>query len=265
MNRLLGSIAVALWGLVALPAAGAGLSGAVVMHGQGESPSQVADLVSALQRENVLVVAPELPWSGRRSYDRSATDADAQVDAAISGLRDQGARRVYLIGHSLGASYALRYGSRPGVNGIVAIAPNHAPESPLYITSFANEVRRARELIAQGKPQAILEFLDLHWGSLRTRATATARSFLSYFDAAGPMNMTRNVQALRPDVLVLWIVPLGGDRGARQSALDLYKSLPYNAGSRLVELPVDYRNVTSASVPTIVDWMQDTVAYIRTD
>lgn len=265
MYRFLRLFALVVFAVVALPAAGAGQSGAVIMHGQGQSPDQFAELADALRREGVLVVTPELPWSGRRSYTRRVTDADAQVDAAIAGLQTQGARRVFLIGHGMAASYALRYGSRPGVNGIVAIAPNHAPESDLFSTSFRDELRRAREYISQGRPQAILEFLDLQWGNLRSRASATAQSFLSYFDAAGPMNMTRNVQALKPDVLVLWIVPLGDSRGARESSVEAYKRLPYNAGSRLVELPVDYRNITSAAVRPTVEWMRDSVAHIRTD
>lgn len=265
MSRTLRWLSVALLVLLAWPAWSAGRSGAVVLHGKAESPDRVADLVSALQRENVFVAAPEVPWSGRRRYDRSVPEADQEIDAVIAGLRDQGARRVYLIGHGIGASYALRYGSRPGVTGIVAIAPDHAPESPLYVNSFANDIRRARDLITSGKPQALFDFLDLFWGNQRGRATTTARSFLSYFDADGPMNMTRNVQALRRDVLVLWIVPLGGERGVRQSTLDLYQRLPPNPGNRLLELPVQFTRVASAAVPAIVEWMRDTVAFLPSE
>lgn len=127
MKKLSSWIAVLLLGLLALPASGAGQSGAVVLHAQGETPSQVSELASALQREGVLAIAPELPWMRGRSYNRPVTDADAQIDAAIANLKDQSDRRVYLIGHALGASYALRYASRPGVNGVGAIAANHAP------------------------------------------------------------------------------------------------------------------------------------------
>lgn len=265
MKRLLCRIAVLLCGLLAQPASGAGQSGAVVMHGHGETPAQVAELTNALQREGVLAIAPELPWSGARSYSRSVTDADAQVDAAISNLKDQGARRVYLIGHGLGASYALRYASRPSVNGVVAIAPNHAPESPLYLSSFANDLKRARAFVAQGKPQTLLEFSDLSWDNLRSRALATAQSFLGYFDAAGPMNMTRNAQTVRPGVLVLWIVPQGNPRGTRQASIEAYKRLPYHVGSKLIELPIPYADIRAASVPNIVEWMRDSVAHIQTD
>lgn len=265
MKRLLGRIAVLLFGLLALSASGAGRSGAVVMHAHDETPAQVSELTSALQREGLLVIAPELPWLRGRSYSSNVTDADAQVDAAIVSLRDQGARRVYLVGHGLGASYALRYASRPGVNGVVAIAANHAPESALYRSSFANDIKRARDFVSQGKPQTLLEFRDLNWDNLRNRASATAQSFLSYFDPAGPMNMARNAQTVRPGTLVLWIVPQGSSRGAREASIEAYKRLPHHAGSRLIELPSSYGDIRSASVPAIVEWMRDSVAHIQND
>ena len=266
MKCVLRWIAATLFALIAPHSAGAGLSGAIIMHGKGEMPDRwVTEMANALRRENVIVAAPELPWSARRLYDRSVDETDAEIDALIASLRDQEARRVYLIGHSVSAAYALRYAARPTVTGIVAIAPVHAPEGPVYIRSFANDVRRARELIAAGRPQAVLDFLDLHWGDRRNRITTTARAFLSYYDAAGPMNMMRNAQALRNDVPVLWIVPLDADRATRQAALDVYQRLPHHVGTRLAEVPADYTRSPEASVPLIVEWMRDMVALVQTE
>ena len=265
MNCLLQWVACAVLAFIAVPASGAGMSGALVLHGKGESPESVAELVDTLRRENVIVAAPEMPWSGRRLYDRSVSEVDAEIDRAVAELRIHEAARVYLIGQGVGASYALRYGSRPGVNGIVAIAPDHAPESPRYINTFANDIRRARALITAGRPRTIFEFFDLLWGNRRTRATTSAQTFLNYFDADGPMNMMRNAQALRKDMLVLWIVPTGGDPAARQYALDVYQRIPFNPGSKLVEIPVDYSKAMYASVRTTVEWMGDTVAYIKNE
>lgn len=248
----------------ALPAVGAGMNGAVVLHGNGETSQNVADLADALRRQGLLVVTPELPWSGRRFYDRSVVDADAELDAAIAGLRAQGAARVYLIGQSLGASYALRYAARPGVTGVVVIAPNHAPESPQYARYFADDLRRARDLIAQGRPQALLEFLDFQWGNRRTRARAPANSFLSYFDPAGPMNLARSAEQVRNDVLMLWIVP-NDDGASHQYALEAYKRAPSNPGSRLLEVPGNFRQATGGMALHIDRWMQETASYIRSD
>ncbi|MEN3352561.1 MAG: hypothetical protein V7640_719, partial [Betaproteobacteria bacterium] len=70
MTGLLQWVAVALSGFIALPASGAGMSGALVLHGKGETSESVVDLADTLRRENVIVATPEMPWSARRLYDR---------------------------------------------------------------------------------------------------------------------------------------------------------------------------------------------------
>ena len=240
------------------------MNGAVILHGNGETPQHVADLADALRRENVIVATPELPWSGRRFYDRGAIEAEREIDAAIAHVRVEGARRVYLIGQSLGATYALRYAGRPGVTGIVAIAPGHAPESAFYARSFAADLRRARDFISRGQPNALLEFLDLQWGNLRNRIRAPAGAFFSYFDPAGPLNLTRNVEQLRSDALMLWILPNDDPAGA-QRASEAYGRARVSPGSRIVQFPAAYRVATGGAAHMIVEWMNDTVPYIRSE
>jgi alpha-beta hydrolase superfamily lysophospholipase len=258
--------ALVCWAMAAgaFDARAAGMNGAVILHGNGETPESVAALAGSLRNENALVATPELPWSARRYYDRAVSDVDAVIDAAVSALRDQGARRVYLIGQSLGATYALRYASRPGVTGVVLIAPNQGPESPLYVRTFADDLRRARELVAHGRAQQIFDFLDLQWGSRRTRARATANAFLSYFDPAGPMNFMRNVQAVGSTVLMLWIVPVD-DPVSYRYAVDAFQRARPNPGSRLIEVTGGYQQAVGGTAQTIVQWMQDTVPYIHND
>jgi hypothetical protein len=250
--------------LLSKNASAQGMNGAVILHGNSETPQQVADLADALRRENVLVATPELAWSSRRLYDRRALDVDQEIDAAISGLRVQGAQRVYLIGQGVGANYALRFASRPGVTGIVAIAPGFAPESPFFAQSFADDLRRARELIARGRPQELLEFLDWQWGNRRSRARAPASSFLSYYDPAGPLNLSRSVEQLPNQALMLWILP-AEDPGAAQRANDAYARARVSPGSRIVPINSGYVGAMGATARTIIEWMKDTVPYIRTD
>jgi hypothetical protein len=240
------------------------MNGAVILHGSSETPQQVEALADALRRENVLVATPELAWSPRRLYDRRALDVDQEVDAAIAGLRNQGARRVYLIGQGVGANYALRFASRPGVTGVVAIAPGFAPESPFFAQSFADDLRRAREFIARGQPQALLDFLDWQWGNRRSRMRAPASAFLSYFDPAGPLNLTRNVEQLPDQALMLWVLP-AEDPGAAQRANDAYARARVSPGSRIMPFPAGYQAALGGMSHMIVQWMKDTVPYIRTD
>ena len=242
----------------------AGMNGAVILHGNGETPETVAILADSLRRENVLVSTPELPWSARRSYDRAVHDVDRDIERAIEAVRIEGARRVYLVGQSLGAAYALRYASRPGITGVVAIAPNHAPESPLYVRSFADDLRRARDLIARGRAQELFDFFDLQWGNRRARARASANAFVSYFDPAGPMNLMRNVQQLAPNLLMFWLVP-ADDPVSQHYAVEAYKRASLNPGSRLTVVPLGYQQATAGAARAVVEWMHDTVPYIRTE
>ena len=53
------------WGLAQ---AEPGPVGVVVMHGKWDKPNgHVSDFASAMERAGLLVVTPEMPWSGRRS------------------------------------------------------------------------------------------------------------------------------------------------------------------------------------------------------
>ncbi|HEX2826824.1 MAG TPA: alpha/beta fold hydrolase [Burkholderiales bacterium] len=240
------------------------MNGAVILHGNGETPQTVAALADAMRRENLLVAIPELPWSARRFYDRGVPDAEREIDAAVAQVRNEGARRVYLIGLGVGANFALRSAARPGVTGIVAIAPGFAPESPLFAQSFADDLRRARDFVARGRPQEVLEFLDWQWGNRRNRTRAPASSFLSYFDPAGPLNLTRSVEQIPPQTLMLWILP-AQDPGAEQRANELYARAHVNPGSRIVQLSASYQSAMTPTVRAIVDWMKDSTAYIRSD
>lgn len=230
---------------------------AIVMHGKWGSPhGQISAAANALQREGYAVISPEMPWSRGRLYDRSVEEADAAMDAEIARLRANGARRIFLVGHSLGAAYALHYASRSEVSGVIAIAPGHRPEARRFAESFSNDVRKARELVAAGRPDEMISFTDLNSGNRRDRLTARAVSFVSYFDPGGPMNMTRNVAGVKTGTPVLWIVPTREETGLRDGGLLLYKQLPPHAATRLVEPESDHLGAPAASAGSIVEWVR---------
>jgi pimeloyl-ACP methyl ester carboxylesterase len=231
--------------------------GAIVMHGKWGSPDRLVNgLAAALEREDYLVSSPEMPWSRRRMYDRSVEESDTEVDAEIAKLKARGAKQVFLIGHSLGAAYAIHYASRPGLSGLVAIAPGHRPEAARFAQSFADDVRRARGLISAGKGSETISFTDLNTGNRRDRVSASAVSFVSYFDPAGPMNMGGNVAAVNPATPILWIVPAREEPGLRDGGLALYKRLPSNPATRLAEPDADHMQAPAASTAMVIEWMR---------
>ena len=247
----------------ALPAAGADTApvGVIVMHGKSGSPQyHVNGLAIALGGQGFLVAAPEMPWSRYRSYDKSVDGADAEIDAEIAKLRDRGAKQIFLVGHSLGAAYALHYASRTTVNGMVAIAPGHRPEFKRIAELLGEDIRKARELAATGKGDEMVTFLDFNTGNRRDRTTASAASFLSYFDPAGPMNMARNVTTVKPEVPVLWMVPTREEEPPRDAMVSFYGKLPPNPRNKFVEPASDHMQAPAAATSQVIDWIRAVAA-----
>ena len=230
--------------------------GAIVMHGKWGSPQRiVTELASGLERAGFAVTVPEMPWSGERLYDRSVDAAIAETDAHIATLQKGGVKHVFLIGHSLGAAFALHYATRSAVSGVVAIAPGHRAESPAFARLFEEDLTKARELVGSGKGAELVAFNDPNTGRRRKLIRAPAAVFLSYFDPTGPMNMTRNVSNIKPEVPVLWLVPTREERPARDALARLSKSLPPNPGTRYAEPESDHLNAPGASTRLIVEWV----------
>jgi esterase/lipase len=87
--------------------------GIVLIHGKGGTPtSMIEGLHESLKREGALVEAPEMPWSARRIYDATYDQAMTEIDAAAERLRKAGAKKIAVMGHSLGANAAIGYAAR---------------------------------------------------------------------------------------------------------------------------------------------------------
>jgi pimeloyl-ACP methyl ester carboxylesterase len=230
--------------------------GAILFHGKWGSPGARDDgLSAALEKQGYAVALPEMPWSRRRSYDRSVEEADAEIDEVVTKLKAGGAKRIVLVGHSLGGAYALHYAGRTQVDALVVIAPGHRPEQPRIAQSFANDVSRARDLVAAGKPAEQVFFTDFNTGGRRSRIGAGAASFVSYFDPAGPMNMGRNVESIK-QTPVLWLVPTREESPQREGNIALYKRLPSNPNNQFGEPGSDHMNAPEASIAIVTEWLK---------
>lgn len=234
---------------------------AILVHGKWGTPEPLYGSIGrALEKEGYVVAAPEMPWSRAGSYNGTIEQADTQIDAEIAKLKAAGAKRIVLIGHSLGAAFALHYAGRSDVDALVAIAPGHRPESPRFAPLYAADVKRARELAAEGKGAEIVSFTDINTGNRRARMTASAASFVSYFDPQGPMNMGRNAEAVKASTAVLWMVPTREEPPLREGNLSLYKRLPQNPRTQSIEPDTDHMQAPQAVAPTVIEWLKKTVA-----
>ncbi len=214
--------------------------GVVVLHGKGGSGAQMGPIASALQAEGAKVVVPTASWSkGYKTYDATMEE----IGGYVAQVRAQGAKRVAVVGQSLGTNVALGYGAkRGGVDAIVAISPGHFPER-FGNKDIADSLKRAKEMIAAGRGNETAKFTDTNQGKVYEVQT-TAVAYVSFFDPAGPAVMSRNAANLKNSKL-LWIVGTG-DAGAQSVA----------QGGKVVTLGGGHFDMPKVSAKEIVGWLE---------
>jgi pimeloyl-ACP methyl ester carboxylesterase len=235
--------------------------GVVVMHGKGGSPSRhVAELAAGFEAKGYLVANLEMPWSGRRNYDAPVAAAEEQVESALQELRAKGAVRLFIAGHSLGGLFALYFGGRHPVDGIIAIAPGGNAGSPSYREKLGASVAHARELVAAGKGNEPAQFLDFEGSRGTYRISCTPGNYLSWFDPDGAMNELQAVKNMNPKVPVLFIAPLGDYPPLRSSRQMMFTALPANPLTKLYEPDASHLEAPSASIDESARWTAEVAA-----
>ncbi len=145
------------------------------------------------------------------------TDCVDDIQGAINLARKQGAKKIYLVGHSTGCQKAVYWASRTkgrGVKGIILLAP---------VSDYADILRRvkperlrqlvalARSLVRRGKKHELLPkpAAFFSWGPF----LCDAQRFLSLyspdsketiFSYEQPRKRPRVLESVRVPVLVLW-------------------------------------------------------------
>ncbi len=247
---------VLIFALVASPVAvAADPGGIVLLHGkQGSASSpQLKQLVSALMREGFLVNTPEMPWSGGRIYDQTYEAAMEEIDAAVQELRERGAKKIFVGGHSLGANAALYYATRTSLAGVLALAPGHRPDSRLFQKKLAASVERAKSMIQAGKGDERASFDDINQGKSLTVQT-TAKIYLSYMDPEGAAVMPKSATAIKPGIPLLWVVGTydGIYKLGPTYAFDKAPPHPHN---KYVVVTSDHRNTPRDATSEIIAWL----------
>jgi dienelactone hydrolase len=113
--------------------------GVVVLHGEGDDPyGQTLRFTRTLIRDGFLTDSPEMPWSARRAYDAGLDGTVKEIDAAVTRLKSRGAQKIFVAGHSLGASAAVRYARLRRVDGLIALAPGHLQDGPKKAAEYSD-------------------------------------------------------------------------------------------------------------------------------
>jgi pimeloyl-ACP methyl ester carboxylesterase len=234
-----------------------GKTGVVLLHGQNGSPdSRIFEpLAEAFQDNDILFSLPEIPWPKGRFLDRDIDGAVAEIDHAVQALRNKGASRVVIAGHSIGANFALYYATkREGLLGVMAIAAGHPVELRGYQRRMKFDYRRARELVTAGKGDEAYSFNDINQGRTDT-FSVKAKFYLSYYDAEGALVMPRNVGALKSGMPLLWIIG-DGDWMYRRGESYAYSNAPPHPKNKYAVVDGGQIDVLETGVDVIVGWVK---------
>lgn len=257
LRKLLLLLGLALAGVVLPVTAGAEVVGVVLMHGKGGQPSGlVAELAAALEAQGLRVANLEMPWSGRRQYDVDVPAAEREVLAALASLRERGATRLFVVGHSQGGLFALYFAGRHDIDGVVAIAPGGNVGNRLFREKLGETVDLARRRVAEGGGDEPARLADYENAKGVYPVVTTPAVYLSWFEPEGAMNQTQAIRNLRPGVPVLYIVPTGDYPALRRLRQLMFDGLPAHPASRLYEPEASHAGAPSASVAAIVDWLR---------
>ena len=229
--------------------------GIVIMHGKGGSPAgHVSSLASSLEQKGYLVANLEMPWSGKREYNAGVEVAEKEVDAALESLRAKGANKVFVAGHSQGALFAIYYGGKHSVDGVIAIAPGGNVANPIYRKSLGQSVEEARKLVAEGKGDEKTKFNDYEGGRGTYTVTVAPAVYLTWFDPGGAMNQVKASSAMNPQVPVLFIAPKNDYPGLLKVKQMMFDALPRNPLTRMYEPDSSHIDAPVASRDEIVRW-----------
>jgi dienelactone hydrolase len=199
--RLFIALAFLVTGL-ATPSQAQGLKdwGVLVLHGKSGGGKSLEAVAAALRSKGAKVAMPAMSWV--KSYTTYEATLE-EVARHVAALRAQGARRVALVGQSLGANVALGYAARRGeTEAVAAIAPGHQPDRFLRFTE--DSLHRAKEMMAAGRGAETAAFVDVNQGK-KFEIRTTAAAYVSFFDPGGPAMMKRNAASLN-NVKLLWVI-----------------------------------------------------------
>jgi len=230
--------------------------GIVVLHGKWDSQSgHASGLANYLSREGFQVSSPEMPWSGRRAYDKGTDDMVAEIDKAADDLKKAGAKKIYVAGHSQGAVGSLYFATRQQVSGLILIAAGGHSQGKRFVTNYAPSVAEAKKHIERGKAGDNVSFTDLNTGGRTKTIKSPAQSVVDYFDPEGPFNSYLTAPKIMSGTAVLIIIPKDEVDALKDTARTIGEKLPVGTQSQIVEVGSDHLNAPDASKAVIRDWL----------
>lgn len=256
MKKILASISL-LFLILSSPVIAADKIGIVLMHGKmgsSGSSSPVGQLTSYLKGKGFIVLAPDMPWSKTRSFDKTYEESMTEIDGIVNKLKSMGATKIVVGGHSIGANAAIGYGSRrTGLSGVLAIAPGHVPELRGYQKRIGNDWQRAQEMVDAGKGKEKDDFKDRNQGS-NSEIEMRAEVYLSWFNPDGPAVMPQNIVNLNENTPIMWIIG-EDDRMNKRGEEYAFEMAPEHPKNAYVVVEGGHKDTPEYGREQILNWL----------
>lgn len=117
--------ALAVWAAAAQGQAESKACAVILVHAKSSGPQSLSVLARRIQPV-CAGRAVEMPWSSRRAAENPGGDALLEIAAQAKSLRQQGYKRVVVLGHGLGANAAIAYAAKGDVDAVVALGGDGA-------------------------------------------------------------------------------------------------------------------------------------------
>ena len=253
-------VAIVIFSVSAMPSIAIGDEakvGVVLLHGNGHPTKHIEGLVRKLESSKLLVAYPEMPWSENRRYDAPVDDAVGQINAALDNLKEQGAKKLFIAGHSKGGVFALYYASKYPVDGLIAIAPGGNVAGKKFRNKLGSSVEKAKKLIESGEGNKKTSLQDFEGDRGVTDIQAPPAAYFTWFDPDGAMNSKKSAQRISANVPILWIVAKDDYEGLKKVNIPMFDLFPPNAKTRFYEPSTNHKKAPLDAADEIIKWISE--------
>ena len=228
--------------------------GVVLMHGKDGSAkpgSPIGQLESKLEGD-FEVRTLDMPWSKSNGFNKTLEECFAKIDEAVESLKNGGATKMVVGGHSLGAAVALAYATRrPGLAGVLMIAPGHRPD--LLASGNEAALSKAKALIGKGDENDEVQIFDINQGREITRSLKAVVA-VGFFDPEGLAVMQNAAPKVSPGTPVFWIIG-EQDRLHPEGRSLIYDKIPDNPKNAYVVVPGGHKATPVKGAKKIKEWL----------
>jgi pimeloyl-ACP methyl ester carboxylesterase len=227
--------------------------GIVLMHGKGGTTNAVLSLSQALKGAGVLVKTPLMPWSKDRIYDKGYDESMIEIDGHVAKLREAGAKKIIVAGHSIGANAALGYAARrEGLSGVILLAFGHVPGSTYMAERLEESTEQAQTMIQAGNAEDTRMFRD-HNAGKSISARGSAIDIFSWFNPRGPATIRFNAPKVKLNTPVLCIDGSSDPNPRCRGIMDSLHNNPLNLETKV---SASHVGTPSSSIKDVVNWLQ---------